>query len=385
MVSPDKDVFAGSSINGLAATAVAFISITIYNFIELNFIIFATFKRHSGLYFWSFIAATWALAPQAVGLLLKDLSLSRNPYIYITLLLVSWPVMVTGQSLVLYSRLHLVVSNRTILRSVLTMIIFNAIICHVPAIFLLYIIQSSPQESYLVAYAIHERIQVTIFFVQECTISGLYIWKTVKLRKLENGIHSYGSARRIMLHLLIVNIIVILLDTTIITLEFIGLYYIQTTWKAMVYSVKLKLEFSILNKLVQLFHEPTNRTLTERDLIGTNGIAIETLRSDKRSRHISATARGIQYSASVRAENGTSTESGGITMTTDICIQNERQSEDAEHQQSPESLDVETGSALAAERVVIVRQDRMRRQPSSQVNLIRSQSDQSGVYKTEEG
>ena len=49
-----------------------------------------------------------------------------------------------------------------------------------------------------------------------------------------------------------VNIIIVLLDVTILGLEYSGLYDIQTVYKGLAYSVKLKLEFSILNRLVEL-------------------------------------------------------------------------------------------------------------------------------------
>ncbi|KAK0657893.1 hypothetical protein B0T16DRAFT_453310 [Cercophora newfieldiana] len=61
-----------------------------------------------------------------------------------------------------------------------------------------------------------------------------------------------ASARRLMVHLIIVNIVVVLLDVNILTIEYARLYNIQTAYKGLVYSVKLKVEFSILNRLVEL-------------------------------------------------------------------------------------------------------------------------------------
>jgi hypothetical protein len=52
--------------------------------------------------------------------------------------------------------------------------------------------------------------------------------------------------------LIIVNIVVILLDITILGLEYADLYQLQTAYKGMAYSLKLKLEFKILNDLVHL-------------------------------------------------------------------------------------------------------------------------------------
>lgn len=56
-------------------------------------------------------------------------------------------------------------------------------------------------------------------------------------------------------HLIAVNILVIFLDITILSLEYANQYRLQTAYKAMAYSIKLKLEFSILNTLVNITRE----------------------------------------------------------------------------------------------------------------------------------
>ncbi|KAH8799028.1 integral membrane protein [Xylogone sp. PMI_703] len=360
MVGPDSGVSGGSSISGSAAAiaTVAFLSIALYNFIELNFIIFATFKKHSGLYFWSFVIATWAIAPQSVGILIKNLSLCHIPGVYVSLMVFGWCAMVTGQSLVLYSRLHLVVNNRILLRFTLGMIIFDAVICHTPAIVLAYAIHSSHPDPYLKAYAVHERIQVTIFFVQEFTISALYIWETAKLRKLESSILANGMARRIIIHLLIVNIIVILLDITILVLEYIGFYGMQTTWKALAYSIKLKLEFSILNRLVELAREPTELISMECGPINMDGVALETLNNDRCNQSNKNLARTAGYNSYIRTGGGPGDvpygESGGVIKTTKV-----------------ESVNVKSGVTLAAESVLVGQKRRWRESPSSsEVDLL---------------
>jgi hypothetical protein len=55
-----------------------------------------------------------------------------------------------------------------------------------------------------------------------------------------------------MTHLIYVNIMVILMDVTLLGTEYSGHYEIQTTYKAAVCSVKLKMEFSILNQLPEI-------------------------------------------------------------------------------------------------------------------------------------
>ncbi|KEY66911.1 hypothetical protein S7711_10133 [Stachybotrys chartarum IBT 7711] len=237
---------------------IVFISIALYNFLELNVSILGTFKRRNGLYFWSFAVATWGIAFNSVGYLLKHIALTVPPNAYATLILIGWCTMVTGQSVVLYSRLHIVMHNHMWLRAILTMIITNAAWLHIPVIVLVYGVNSNNPAPFQTPYSIYEKLQLSVFCVQELIISGIYIWETAKLLRLEKSI-GRGNTRRVMNHLIYVNIIVMLLDFTILGLEFAGLYEIQTAWKPLVYSLKLKFEFSILNRLVELTHNARSR------------------------------------------------------------------------------------------------------------------------------
>jgi hypothetical protein len=255
---------AGISREGLAegaylTTIIVFLAIALYNVVELIFIIFATFRRFSGLYFWSFIVSTWGIALYAVGFLIKDAQLSQENMFYVTLIAFGWCAMVSGQSVVLYSRLHLLLRSQTKLRAVLVMIIVDGIICHIPIVVMVYGANHTVgHEKFVLPYSIYEKVQVTIFFIQEIIISGLYIWEAIKLMRIESGMPNDAQAKRIVRHLVMVNIIIVALDVTILALEYAGMYDIQTAYKALVYSVKLKLEFSILNRLVELTEQAKN-------------------------------------------------------------------------------------------------------------------------------
>lgn len=161
--------------------------------------------------------------------------------------------MITGQSMVLYSRLYLV--NRNTNRSmtwVLIMIITNAIVCHVPVIVMAWGSVSPNPAPYLRGYKILERFQMTMFFLQEVIISSIYLYRTTKLLGSKGNIRGL-SARKVLKHLSLINILIIALDISLIAIQFAGHYDIQVTYKAAVYSIKLKLEFSILNQLLELF------------------------------------------------------------------------------------------------------------------------------------
>ncbi|KAI9890939.1 MAG: hypothetical protein M1814_003440 [Vezdaea aestivalis] len=231
----------------------AFTAVAWFNVIELNSQIFLTFKRHRGLYFWSLLISSWGVVLHALGFILKFFQLA-NVWFTVSLITVGWYAMVTGQSVVLYSRLHLVVRDHKILRGVLIMICVDAFLFHTPTTVLTFgSNRPSPLDDPLTkafthAFNIMEKIQMTAFCIQEFIISGLYVWATLKLLK---PIY-HGRTRKVMTHLIWINIIIVALDVVLLAMEYKNYYEIQATLKAMVYSIKLKLEFAVLNQLMTL-------------------------------------------------------------------------------------------------------------------------------------
>jgi hypothetical protein len=261
----DNGIGKGDVATGAMAYVIyVFCSIAIYNVIELTFILWTTFKRRGGLYWWSFNVATYGIAIYSVGFILMNSVPYWQSWLYATCVSVGWPMMVTGQSMVLYSRLHLVLLDRRILRAVLWMIIIDAIIAHVPTIVFIY--GANIAGKWTNAYSAYEKVQVTIFFIQECIISALYISETMKTIKLQRELRNTKSSQRLLKHLIFINILIIAFDITILGLEYASYYDVQTTYKAMVYAAKLKLEFSILNKLVEA-------TTAQKELSGSSHLS----------------------------------------------------------------------------------------------------------------
>jgi hypothetical protein len=324
MATNDNGISKDSASTGRTLVSIiVFISLALYNVVELSFIIFATFKRRGGLYFWSFIVAAWSIAPYAVGFLLKALQVLSLTWIYVTLIVIGWCGMVTGQSVVLYSRLHLVMHHEFRLRLVLIMIIVNAVICHVPIIVMVYGANSADPAPFVAPYSVYEKVQVTIFFIQEVIISGCYIIATTKMLRLHRGLHGKKSSRGLMTHLIVVNIIIILLDITILGLEYAGLYDLQTAYKALVYSIKLKMEFSILNRLVELTRGSTNASSSHTRSRATEGANIWMETFDK-ERQKNPTTHGLGNSVDVRSDtpaDPAKRPGQDVMMTTEIRIQ----------------------------------------------------------------
>lgn len=156
--------------------------------------------------------------------------------------------MVTGQAFVLYSRLHLVVRNQQTLRYILAMIIFDAIAFHVPTIIFTCGSNSPNADFWAHKFEIMERIQLVGFCLQEFIISTVYITATVRLL----GSIYHSMTRKVMIQLLCINCICIGMDVILIGLEFTGNYVGEAAIKPMVYAIKLKLEFAVLNQLMSL-------------------------------------------------------------------------------------------------------------------------------------
>ncbi|KAF9884221.1 hypothetical protein FE257_001953 [Aspergillus nanangensis] len=231
---------------------VVFSAIALYNAVELVILIFLTFNRFRGLYFWTMLlSAVLGVIPHAIGYILEFFS--RGPiWLAVTIATIGFYFMVPGQSIVLWSRLHLLVQNQKFLRRLLYMIIFNSVILLIPTTVLTYATVYVRTVPIIRAYNVMERLQVAWFCAQEILISAIYIYETAKFLRLRPT--KDPARNKTMYELLSINIIIILMDVALLVLEYLGLYTLQTTLKATVYSIKLKLEFAVLRKLVSLVH-----------------------------------------------------------------------------------------------------------------------------------
>lgn len=138
-ISPGAGITGG--YNGSSTTLrmfiVFFAGLAMYNACELTIMIFLTFNSRRGLYFWSLLTASIGIIPYALGFLLKFMNITTGDarWLAVVLLTVGWYPMITGQALVLWSRLNLIVNGERgdkILRYTKWMIIIDAIVLHIP-------------------------------------------------------------------------------------------------------------------------------------------------------------------------------------------------------------------------------------------------------------
>ncbi|KAJ5390983.1 uncharacterized protein N7496_002051 [Penicillium cataractarum] len=241
------------------------VSIVLFNAVELTVLILMTFHRYRGLYFWSLmLSATIGLIASGIGNLLHFFAIGPLS-LALALSNIGFYFLVPAQSLVLYSRLHLILSNPRLLHFILCAVIFNGIVFAILVTVMSFgsaFLRTGPWNA---GYTVIERLQVTWFCVQEFAISMLYIHETVKLLQLRPV--TSNRRKNIMYQLLAINILIIMMDTVIVVIEFIGLYYIQVLIKDAIYSIKLKLEFAVLGKLTTIV-EDGHLDLTQSDYSG---------------------------------------------------------------------------------------------------------------------
>jgi len=182
---------------------------------------------------------------------MKQNSVAHDPRLYNTLLTLGWILMVPGQSMVLYSRLHLISPNLRLLRFIFWVIIVSAVCLCVPTVVLNLRLFTNHPERYLRGYMVMEKIQMTLFTIQEISISCIYLWETSKLMRVIFD----GKARKWMWQLVAMSILLLILDIALLTTEFLNLYMIQTTFKSLVYSFKLKIEFAVLSQIVRVIQD----------------------------------------------------------------------------------------------------------------------------------
>ncbi|KAH7146757.1 integral membrane protein [Dactylonectria estremocensis] len=242
-------------------------AVAFYNTIEIFFLIFTTFQRWNGRYFWSMMAAATGIPAHTIAFLLRYYGVASSVSMGAFSIL-GWCFMVTGQSIVLWSRLHLVVDDPLKIRLVLLMIIVNVLALHIPETVIFVLLQTDP-ETYLHTFIVYERVEIVLFSMQESIISGLFLWE---------GYHSFqavivlkgATGRRIVVQLVALFLVNVLLDSVLVTLEYTNNFDLETACKPLIYSIKLKVEFIILNRLLVFIRQTP--ALAVR-VVATNSVA----------------------------------------------------------------------------------------------------------------
>ncbi|KAF2760118.1 hypothetical protein EJ05DRAFT_483901 [Pseudovirgaria hyperparasitica] len=227
------------------ALLAVFTALPIWTTVELTVWVFYTFKRYQGVYFYSVLFTTWGVTLHAIGFILKYCVPKANWILATVLAEIGWVGMVSGFSVVLWSRLHLVSVGHRTLKIVLAMIIIDACLFHIPTIVFQFLVSNKPTHTQFLPYMKPmERVQVMGFSTQEIVISAIYVYATMKL--LQDSLNP--KMKKTMAVLILIQVIVILADVLVITLDYLDYFQLKAVMHSFVYAFKLQLEFVILNE-----------------------------------------------------------------------------------------------------------------------------------------
>ena len=237
---------------------IAMLSIAIYQAFVVDLKVFTTFKRRNTLYFWSLLIASWGIISHSTGIILKWFVGSCPWVVNTAFATFGWWGMVTGQSLVLYSRLHLVVRDTRILNLVLIMIIVDFLVFQVPTTVLTFGSNRENPGEWLKVYNVYERIQLIVFTLQETLISIVYIQAALKMLRPADD----KSSRHTNKFLIYLNVLCITLDVAFVIQVYSGEWVYKTGTQSLAYAIKLTIEFIVLNKLMDVVRLGPSSCLT---------------------------------------------------------------------------------------------------------------------------
>ncbi|KAF2431910.1 hypothetical protein EJ08DRAFT_678078 [Tothia fuscella] len=214
---------------------------------------FCTFRRWKSLYFWSLNTTALGIIIHSVSQdipLEEQIGTSPGVTLAATAYNLGWIMMVSGFSLILLSRLHLILPNPRLLRLLLVMIIVVGFVIHTPIFLMTYIRPKLTQAVTFKLLFIVSHFDI-VFSIQEIILSSLYIYHFFRFYR-QGGAQGSQYMRRTMHLLIMAEIVVVATDIILNALLYTRLYLIRRLMLGLLYAVKLKVEFLVLNRLVKV-------------------------------------------------------------------------------------------------------------------------------------
>jgi hypothetical protein len=189
-------------------------------------------------------------------------------------------------------------------------------------------------------FEVMEKISVAILTTQELIISIVYLVAATRILRVGETLQRKGNRRRIQL-LVLANIAIICIDVCTITLEYLALWGVWCSFKGFGYSVKLKIEFAILNQLRDSVKGSVNVESYNLDESGkATGLSLRSRTEQSAGR----TGRlGLKRQTFEQI-----TDVGSIEKTTEINITHHKNADSPRLDQRVETLDEERGPRASA-------------------------------------
>lgn len=206
-----------------------------------------SFQKYGGLYFWAILITTWALCIRAVTFLIKFVTGHQGLAVMI-FYEIGWIGMVSGFSVVLYSRLRILIQNRRILQIMLAVIIINGICLHTATVVVILGINTRP--TWIAPSLVLERVHIVVFAVQEAVLSCMCT--KAAWDQLQAPLRPSNNTKLIMRMIIAIQVLVISIDIVVVVFDMEEYYSIKSLIYAFTYAIKLEFEFLALNQLVAI-------------------------------------------------------------------------------------------------------------------------------------
>jgi hypothetical protein len=182
----------------------------------MHIMLFHTYRRWSGLYFWCLIGATAATSLTAFAILLQFVILKdRLTSIPLVLSSVGYLFFAPFTLLTLYSRLHLLQVREPILKLVFILILLEFILAEIPmAVCGIWAEAYADSTMAAFAYKITWEIEEAVFPAVDLFMCALYINQVKSL-----WASSEDKTRRILQHVILLTVLLILFDTSYLVLS----------------------------------------------------------------------------------------------------------------------------------------------------------------------
>ncbi|PYH97176.1 hypothetical protein BO71DRAFT_309820, partial [Aspergillus ellipticus CBS 707.79] len=227
---------------------VAFLSVNTFVCLELLIQLYILFKRRTSMYFWSLLVTILGALFAVPFCILFVWYPAQYPVLSAVGIAVLYTIISVGNSLVLYSRLHLVTRGLKP-RWVLWMIIGSTVVIQLPHLVLLPAAAATEAPRFTAPEQIIGHLAVTAYAVREFIILGVYAYEVV--RNLRPLIYIRGTeGKRLIVYLVVAGSVAFLLDTAIMVFDYRLSPAIVAGFIPFVSTVKVKVEFASLNKLV---------------------------------------------------------------------------------------------------------------------------------------
>jgi hypothetical protein len=192
---------------------------------ELIPIIWATFKRRSGLYFWGIVVATLGSFLFNLGTTIYLFNLSDGTTLLLGLTTaistLGYLIYIPAEYTILYSRLHLLAASQKILFWVMTLSAAEYILVTIPNAILSIGASTTSIKGFTTGYSYFQRLEIVVYMAMEITFFVIYIRHTMQMWILDSS----PKVKRTLQLCLCANAVVIILDIVTVVFEFTGRAY----------------------------------------------------------------------------------------------------------------------------------------------------------------